>query len=276
MRVLTLESRHAEAMKKLIENEGGVAVSAPSMREVAVKDNPAAAAFAEELLTGRFDAVVFLTGVGTRTLFEAVETVYPRHTLTEALAKVAVVARGPKPASVLREYGVPVTLAVPEPNTWRDILIAMKGNPQLAALAGKRIAVQEYGASNPELLEAPEAGGATVSRVPVYQWALPEDTEPLRRAIAEIAAGKIDVLLATSATQITHLMQVAAESGSEEAVRRGLRMAVVASVGPICSEALQRHGIAVDMEPSHPKMGQLVHDTAARAAEMLRRKRGGE
>ncbi len=113
-----------------------------------------------------------------------------------------------------------------------------------------------------------------MTRVPVYQWALPEDTEPLRRAIGEIIQGQIDVLLVTSATQVHHLMQVASQNGLEDSVRQGLQRVLVASIGPISTEALREHGIAPDLEPIHPKMGQLVHDTAEKARTLLRRKRG--
>ncbi|MBI2818058.1 MAG: uroporphyrinogen-III synthase [Acidobacteria bacterium] len=273
LRVLSLESRHAEQAVKLIENAGGEAISAPSMREVPLQDNAAAFRFAQELLAKRFDVVIFLTGVGTRILFGAIETQLPRQKIVEAVSGLSVIARGPKPLAALRQLGVPVTIAVPEPNTWRDILKALAEHPTLHALQGKRIAIQEYGISNTDLIRELEAQGAAVTSVPVYQWALPGNLQPLREAVRAIAEGKIDILLTTSATQVHHLMQVAAEGGLEDAVRRGLADTVVASIGPICSEALQEHGIVVDLEPEHPRMGQLVFETAAKARELLARKR---
>jgi uroporphyrinogen-III synthase len=59
----------------------------------------------------------------------------------------------------------------------------------------------------------------------------------------------------------------------EDAVRRALSQMLVASVGPTTSERLREYGIAVDIEPSHPKMGYLVSETAQQSAEILRRKR---
>ena len=64
--------------------------------------------------------MIFLTGVGTRILFGAAETKYSRERLVEALSRPPVVARGPKPVAALREFGVPIAVMVPEPNTWRD------------------------------------------------------------------------------------------------------------------------------------------------------------
>jgi uroporphyrinogen-III synthase len=274
LRVLSLESRRAEQMAKLIENYGGVAISAPSMREVPIEENAAALAFAERLFAGEFEAVIFLTGVGTRVLFAAVETKHPRAGLVEALSRVLVVARGPKPVAALRGFGVPIAIAVPEPNTWRDILKTLDEHRPAPALRGMRVAVQEYGASNREFLDGLAARGASVTAVPVYQWALPEDLGPLQRALDMIVKLKVDVLLVTSATQISNMMQVAAGQGLEETLRAGLRRVVIASVGPISSEALRAAGIAPDFEPAHPKMGQLVFEAAQRAKEILRQKRG--
>ncbi|MGH9787032.1 MAG: uroporphyrinogen-III synthase [Terriglobia bacterium] len=276
LRVLSLESRRTEQMAKLIENHGGTPVSAPSMREIPIEENAAALAFAEDLLAGKFDAVIFLTGVGTRILFGAIETKHPRERLVEALSRALVVARGPKPVAALREFGVPIGISVPEPNTWRDILQALDAHQPPFPLRGKRIAVQEYGVSNREFLETLAASGALVTPVPVYQWALPEDLGPLRRAVDEIVKGKIDVLLVTSANQVHNLMQVAAEAGLAERVANGLRRAVIASIGPISTQALQSYGIAPDFEPSHPKMGQLVFEAAEKAKKLLDKKRESE
>ena len=75
-------------------------------------------------------------------------------------------------------------------------------------LPGVRIALQEYGVSNRELIRGLEARGALVTPVPVYQWALPEDIGPLQRAIQEIVDGNIDVLLITSANQIQSIDEI--------------------------------------------------------------------
>jgi uroporphyrinogen-III synthase len=273
LRVLSLQNRHAAEMVKLIENEGGVAISAPAMREVPLKENPAAAAFAEALFAGRFDLLICLTGVGARMLFDAVAAKFSREKLVEALCRVPVVARGPKVVAVLREFQVPIALLVPEPNTWKELIDSLDGHPLLAPVSGKRIALQEYGVTNPELVQALEERGAAVTRIPVYQWELPEDLAPLRRAVGEIVAGKIDVLLVTSAAQVDHLMKVAAQGGLEDSVRKELNRGIVVSVGPVSTQALGRLGIQVDLEPIHPKMGQLVHETAAKAKELLRQKR---
>ncbi len=270
LRVLALESRRADEIARLITNNRGAATVAPSMREAPLESNTAALDFAARLLGGGFDLVIFLTGVGTRALTRVIESAYPREQFVEALRGVTVAARGPKPIAALRELDVPVTVAAPEPNTWRELLQALDAWGSLQDL---RVAVQEYGVSNPELLAELAGRGAQVTAVPVYQWALPEDTAPLRAAVKSLARGEEDVVLYTTSIQVTHLLQIAAGMSLEEPLRRAFERVLIASIGPTTSEALREHGLEPDLEPSHPKMGYLVLETARRAAEILAQKR---
>jgi len=274
LRVLALESRRATEMAKLIENYGGRAIVAPSMREVPLESNIEALEFARALSGQSFDVVIFLTGVGARLLAKVAESIYPREQFVAALRRIHAVARGPKPVAVLKELGVPVTLAVPEPNTWRDLLRALDEKSDSLPLAGKRVAVQEYGSSNAELIAGLQERGAVITRVPVYRWALPEDTGPLRNAVHAIASGEIDVALFTTSVQVVHLLRLAAEMNLESRLRRGLERVAVGSIGPITSEELREHGLLVDFEPEHPKMGFLVNEAARRGAAIVEKKRG--
>ena len=273
LRILSLESRRGPEMAKLIANYGGEAIVTPSMREVPLESNTEALAFARALFASGFDVIIFLTGVGTRALARVVETVYPLEKYLAELRKVTIVARGPKPVAVLREWNVPIAVAAPEPNTWREVLRALDENAASVPLKGRRVAVQEYGVSNPDLLAGLVERGAKTTSVPVYEWALPEDTGPLRSAISAIARNEPDVILFTTATQADHLLQVATEMKQEDALRRALPRMLVASIGPTTSERLRELGIEPDMEPSHPKMGFLVSEAAERSAEILRQKR---
>src|ERR1700722_14789040 len=95
LRVLSLESRRAPEMAKLIANYGGQAMVAPSMREVPLESNTEALAFARTLMAGEGDMVIFLTGVGPRALARVMDTVLPREQAVAALRRVQIVARGP-------------------------------------------------------------------------------------------------------------------------------------------------------------------------------------
>ena len=246
----------AGPMGDLIRKHGGVPVEAPALREVPIGDNPQALDFAAKLIHGDFDVVLFLTGVGTRYLTQEIETRYPREQWLAALAETTVVSRGPKPLVPLRELKVRVDLTAPEPNTWRDLLAALDAQ---SPVDGRRVAVQEYGQPNPELEQGLIARGATVTRVPVYRWALPDDIEPLRAAITAIVAGEIGAVTFTSAQQVVHLLQVAASEGQEADLRAAFdRSVIIGSVGPTTTEMLRSQNLPVDIEPDHPKMGHLI------------------
>jgi uroporphyrinogen-III synthase len=246
---------------------------APALREVPLESNAEALDFIARLLQDAFDITVCLTGVGTRELMRIAERNYPRDTVIAALSRTKVVARGPKPVAVLREWHVPIWALAPEPNTWHELLAVMDAKASERPIRGARIAVQEYGVSNAELLDALRDRGALVTPVPVYRWALPEDVGPLKAAVTATAGGTIDVAMFTTSIQLVHFWQIAREMQLETPVRRGLARAVVASIGPTTSEELRRHGFTVDLEASHPKFGSLIRDLAERASALLQVKR---
>ncbi|MEI8357351.1 MAG: hypothetical protein RL698_2401 [Pseudomonadota bacterium] len=272
LRVVAFESRRAVETARLLERHGAEVISAPALREVAIEDNPAAFEGLDRLRRGEIDVFVLLTGVGFRLLVEAWTT---RCTPAEAAAllrRTALVARGPKPVQALRSIGLEPTLVVGEPNTWRELLAAL--DRELPVL-GRRVAVQEYGRSNAELLGGLAERGAAVFRVPVYRWALPEDAGPLRDAAGRLARGEAEVAAFTTAVQVDHLLAVAdGLPGGRAAVLEALReRVVVAGIGPSVREALEALRVPLDVLPEHPKLGWFASAIAAEAPAALARKR---
>ncbi len=266
-RVLALESRRANEIAELIRRQGGDPFVAPSMRELPLESNEEAFEFAEQLFAGQYDMMILLTGVGTRALNRVLASRYPEPAFADALRRLTVVARGPKPAAALREMNVPVTVNVPEPNTWRELLEQIEGRPE------RRIAVQEYGQSNVDLLDALRAKGAEVTPVRVYQWDLPEDIAPLQEAARRLASGEFDAVLFTTSIQALHLLRVAEELGIEAELRTAMKRVMIASIGPTTTETLEEIGLGHDMMPSHPKMGFLVKEASEQIESVLDRKR---
>ncbi|HEY4234178.1 MAG TPA: uroporphyrinogen decarboxylase [Lacipirellulaceae bacterium] len=270
LRVAAFESRRAADMERMIEKKGGVPLVSPSMREVPLAQHQAAIDFANRLITGQIDVIVFLTGVGTRELVKQVERHVDRDRFLAAISDVKTVVRGPKPAAALKELGISPTVSVPEPNTWRELLTTLDAKLPVANLV---VGLQEYGITNPSLIAGLEARGATVFPVRVYDWDLPENVRPLQENVRRIVAGEIDVAMFTSARQVLNLLKVADDMGLADDLRQRFRNVVVASIGPTTSEMLRTSGLPVDLEPSHPKMGHLVQETAEQAATLLSRKR---
>ena len=272
LRVAAFESRQRDSMERLIQNYGGVALAVSSMREIPLEDNHEAFEFAHELLGNRIDVVIFLTVVGARLLIKTLETRHAQSQVIDALNKVVTVARGPKPLNALREFGILPKITIPEPNTWREILSILDSHQPNISLKNSRIAIQEYGAPSLELLNGLEERGAFVRRVPIYQWALPEDSAPLEKVIEDIIAGNVDVVIFTTSVQVNHLFQIAAQKQQEEALRSALQKTVIASIGPSTTETLKQYNLPSDFEPSHPKMGVLVKELAGQSSELIQNK----
>jgi len=266
-RVLSLESRRSAELTRLIEIYRGVPFSAPAVREVPVSQNEETQQFSRDLLHGSIDMVVFQTGVGARALLKLVEQKHNRESFLRALRAVRVAARGPKPLAVLREWDVSAAVVAPEPCTWRELVRALDEIP--GGLLGVRVAIQEYGAPNPDFVDALRERGANVRTVTLYQWDLPENTAPLRQAITSTIKGEVHAALFTTGIQVVHLLKIAEEMRVRADLQRAFRKIFVASIGPSTSEALRRAGISVDLEPTHPKMGVLVKEAAERSDEIL-------
>lgn len=274
LRVLSLESRRAKKVEKLIRTYRGEPFVVPAMREVSLESQTEALEFVAGLLEDRFDVVIFMTGVGVRGPMDIAKSRYDAEAVIEALRRVHIVARGPKPAQALRELKIPVRATSADPNTWRELLACLD-TVFGSSLAGLRVAVQEYGASNPELLAALSERAGTVTKVPVYRWALPEDLQPLRECVLGITSGFVDVVLFMTAVQVIHLFQVAEQLSVADELRSGLSATVVVSIGPTTTEELTHYGIVPDFEPSRPKMGFMVNEAAQYAAKLLKQKRDG-
>lgn len=274
LRVVCFESRRSAESSRMIARQGGEPVEAPALREVPLRGPAGLDALERDLVSGVPVLLVLLTGVGAELLIEGLQENLPRERVLELLSapSTTIVCRGPKPHAALKPFGIKPAIVVGEPNTWRDVLREIDAH-DLAR--DKSAYIQEYGRTNAELVLGLEQRATTSVRlVKTYAWALPEDLQPLLDAIERIANGDAEVALFTSGIQLTHLLQVAEERGATERLRAGLRRLVIASVGPLMTEALVAAGLTADIEPEHPKLGHLMVALAALAAAKLAEKRG--
>jgi uroporphyrinogen-III synthase len=272
LRVLSLESRRANEVAKLIRTYGGEALTAPAMREISLESNQPVIEFAEALMRGAFDLVIFTTGVGVRSLVKIVSETMDREQFLAALRLVKIAARGPKSSSALRELQVPITVVSPEPFTWRAMMSALEEKLG-SSMEGMNIAVQEYGTSNPELLTALAEKSISITRLLVYQWALPEDIQPLREAVLALAHGYVDVILFMNAGQVMHLFLMAERMGYTDALHEGFRSTLIGSIGPSTTEGMAAYGLHPDYEPTQSKMGFLINELAQYSQSLLEKKR---
>jgi uroporphyrinogen-III synthase len=259
LRVLSFESRMGAEMARLIQRHNGDPLVVSALREIPIplQGNSAVFRFGVKLILNQLDILILMTGVGTKALLEILQTRYPLAEIIDALKKTIIVTRGPKPLAILKTLGVEANITVPEPNTWHDVIATLD---YYRPVQGLKIAIQEYGVSKPDMIQDLQKRGADVFSVPVYRWALPEDTTPLHSAITEVVNGRIDAMVITNAAQVDHVMQLAEQDQKTDLFRESCKKIVVASIGPTASEGLKHYDLPVDFEPSHPKMGVLVKE----------------
>jgi uroporphyrinogen-III synthase len=251
-RVALLESRMGSEMSEMVRRMGGTPVHAPSVREI--PRDAETTAFLDAMASGRFDMVVFQTGVGTLALLRDAERRGRLEEILAVLRTTTLVCRGPKPTAVVRRYGLPAPIVPQRPFTSTELLIAI----QDIDLTGRAVALVHYGERNTALAEALRARGALVEEACPYEWALPEDVEPLRD-LARSPAALVDAVAFTSQIQVRNLFAVATEMGLGPQLADALNNdIIVAAVGPVCADALKAAGVTPDVQPADPKMGPLL------------------
>jgi uroporphyrinogen-III synthase len=253
-RIAILESRLGQQMVDLVTRQGGVPIHAPGLAEIPDVDPAYVAQLVSELASKPARIAIFQTGVGTRALFQTTDALGLTDKLLALLSDMIVVARGPKPTGVLRSRNVRIDISARDPFTTHEVLEALQSTP----LAGVRVIVQRYGAANVELESALEARGAEIVDIPTYRWSLPSDTGPLIALIDALERRDIDAVAFTNAAQVHNLFGVAKQQGRAEALRSGLAATLIASIGPVTSQALREFGIDATIEASPPKLGPLV------------------
>ena len=252
--IAVLESRFGEHLAALLEKQGASVIRAPALAEEPDLDPEAIRRLIADWAAHPVGLAIFQTGVGTRALFEAVDSLGLAEQLLTLLADCVVAVRGPKPTAVLRGRAVRIDISAEEPYTTIEVLAAIRK----VNLSGERVLVQRYGETNLGLEEGLEARGAKVIEVPTYRWALPHDIDPLLRLLDALERREIDAAVFTSASQVRNLFAVAEQIAGVDQLRRNLNSVLIASIGPVCSDALETAGIHVTLEASPPKLGPLV------------------
>jgi len=253
-RIGVLEGRFGENLVALLEKRGAIALHAPALAEEPDIDLKIIKQLLDEWTARPFLLAIFQTGVGTRALFEAADRLGMTDSLLRLLANCKVAVRGPKPTAVLRARQVRIDLSAREPYTTVELLESIRGFD----LTGARVLVQRYGETNLGLQAALDARRADVVELPTYRWALPADTGPLERLIDGLQRRQLDAAIFTSASQVRNLFAIAEQRDASESLRLNLNAVLVASIGPVCSQALRAAGVNVSLEASPPKLGPLV------------------
>jgi uroporphyrinogen-III synthase len=257
--VALLESRRATEGADLVRRYGGKPLSLPVLRETPLDNDTECRAALRQLCSSGTDALILLTGVGTRALFELATKYELEAKLRAACKKALVVVRGPKPTAVLRELKVRIDRTADSPNTSAEVLAAIADDPI------KRAAVQLYGSPDQLLMDGLNARGIEILELPVYRYGFPENLAPVLSFLQ--GRDKPDVLAVTSANQVRNLFDIADMKGLADELRQRLEGVAIASVCPVSTKAIEEHGLSVAIQPENPTLGALIREIARHFSE---------
>lgn len=227
---------------------------APALGVVPRVDEAGLLEATRRILADPVDVVVVTTGVGFRGWLDTARSAGLADDLTQVLAGVRLVARGPKARGALQAAGLQVDW-VAESETAAEIADFLLAE----GVEGQRIAVQRHGAGDDGLNARLSAGGATCLDLEVYRWGPPPDPGLLSETTAALARGAYDAVLFTSAPGASAwLAELRRLDRLTDAVAlNGAGRLLVAGVGPVTSEPLQVAGFEVAV-PERWRMGALV------------------
>jgi uroporphyrinogen-III synthase len=242
--VALAEGRQIEELADLLQQEGAAVLRCPMLSILDAPDAAAVEVWLRDLIAGQMGLVVLMTGEAVRRLAGVAERAGLRDAYVEAMGRVAILARGPKPIKALRELGLPGAKQAASPTT-EGVIATLKEEK----LAGVTVGLTLYGHDNPTLEGYLRDAGATVRTVLPYVFAAAADDDRVAELIDRMGQGKVDAVVFTSSPQVDRLWEVAGKRGLEEQLRQGLERTTVAAVGPLVADALRDRGAMVHVCP---------------------------
>lgn len=242
--VALAEGRQLEEMAALLEAEGASVLRCPLLSILDAPDAAPVEAWLGELIAGKLDLIVLMTGEAVRRLAGFAERAGRRDEFVAALGRVPTLSRGPKPVAALKEVGLKPSRVAHAPTT-DGVLTSLREE----TLSGKAVGVTLYGSDNPRLTEFLTSAGATPRTVMPYVFAPAADDERVAALIAKLGQGAIDVLVFTSSPQVERLWEIAEKRGLTSSLEQGLGRTRVAAVGPLVADALRKRGAPVHVCP---------------------------
>ncbi|MBI3323258.1 MAG: uroporphyrinogen-III C-methyltransferase, partial [Candidatus Omnitrophica bacterium] len=250
--VVTRPTDRAREFAGLLESLGAEVIALPAIELGPVQAN---GAFHQAL--GRieqFDWVFFTSPEGIHWFRRMLR---PERKDLRVLHGRRIGAIGPKTAASIQELGLHVDFV---PATFSQE--GMLGGLSRRRLAGKRALILSAEESRDVLEQGLKARGMDVVRVPIYRTLVPAAlTKHVKQAFARpgdrywrAGADRVDWVTVTSSSCVEHVAQALASSGLSSRMRT-LRFA---SIGPVTSAAVRKHGGRVAVEARRATIEALV------------------
>ena len=261
LRVGITADRRWEEQARMLADRGADVVHGPTMRTVDLSRSESLRAATVALADQPPDYLVVTTGMGMKRWLEAAAPWGLHGPLLESLARARVVARGAKANSAARNAGLEVWWRAPQ-ETMQEIVEHLAGHD----VSGARVAVQLFEPEGHPSTDALRSIAGELVEVPVYQWALPDDTGPAEALVDDVLDGRMDAVTFTAQPAVHNLFRIAGDR--RDALRAAFNGGVVAScVGPVCASAATEEGVEAPIWPEPPRLAAMVRQLTARLAD---------
>jgi uroporphyrinogen-III synthase len=259
--IVLTSDRRSEEFAASFTRRGASVLRAPVLRIVPITQDEHLRAATARVIADPPDDVIVTTAIGFRGWVEAADAAGQAPDLLRVLGNARILARGPKGRGAIRAAGLVEAWSAASETTAEVVehLLA-------EGVRGRRVAVQQHGLPDADLLDRLVAAGARVERLEVYRWGPSPDPAAVQRALEAICAGTVDAVVFTSAPGSQALLDAAADAGRLDDLLRALRTdTVAAAVGPVTAIPLVDAGID-PLVPDRYRLGALVRAVAEHLA----------
>lgn len=258
--------RRWDEQAALFERRGATVVHGPCIRTFPLGAEEPLRRATERVIAARPSVVIANTGLGIRSWLGNADSWGMGRALEAALAQARIYARGPKASGAVHSAGLAVFARARTERLSEVVDLVLEG-----LQPGERVVLQVDGSGQSVEIERLHRAGAEVLIVPVYRWALPEDTGPAARLGEAVIAGRVRAVTFTAGPAIRNWLAIAKREGFEDELRRALTdgRAVVGCVGPVCVEVAAAEGLLSPhlVQPDAFRLGPLVRAVSERLTE---------
>lgn len=229
-RILVTRARHqASVLQKRLVDLGAEAVEFPTIRIAPPRSERRLREVARRVAD--YDWVVFTSA---NAVDRFIDTVIEEGGDVRAFGHACIAAIGPATRAAVERYHLAVALQ-PEEYVAESVVKAFKS---VGKLAGTRILLPRAAEAREVLPEGLREAGAQVDVVAAYRTVA--ETPPNRREIvADLAAGRIDLVTFTSSSTVTNFVRAVGRRRIEK-IAKATRFA---SIGPITSKTMRENGL---------------------------------
>jgi uroporphyrinogen-III synthase len=261
--VALLEAAPSE-LSALLYAHDATPIGLPPVSEALYVELEEVSGLIDELLAGKYEVALFMSGGAVSSLFECADELGRRADLVSALRGVTIACRGPKAIAGLRRFRLQAKPEASAPLTTSSLTRAL----QQLELTGKGV-LRFNGEPDDTLAQSLSLQGASLREVSLQQRRSRHDTAAAEALLRLIIGGSVQALIVSCEIQFLHLYQIARRHELAREFVYALRKQVtVAVAGTSASGVLEAHGLRPQAMPDQPSMlvMALMHFLNTRAA----------